>query len=196
MRYDVYGLILVGTVVLGTLAAMVWYMPRKFARDDRARRAVPACAVRDLVAGTHVRVIGTAHAIGEPLTGPHTGKPCLVYEAHAYDADGELRMMYGGVTFRLQDDTGTIVVAVEHVKRDLAPELTLTAPRGFGAGVIARNAALADESVPALWESALRPEAQVAVTAIVALDDRGDLVLAGTAQVPIVISTFGVSFEP
>lgn len=190
--YDLFGLALAGVVVLGTLAVLKFYMPRKFASDDRTRRAVPSSAVRDLVAETRVRVIGTASALGEPLIGPHTGKPCLAYQARAYDTKLQVQKTTGVVAFRVQDVTGAIDVVVDHVKLDLAPDLT--EPKELGAGVIARNTT--SQFGPAtLWEDALRPDARVAVIGRVARNDRGELSLVGTAGEPVVISTWSASFE-
>jgi hypothetical protein len=191
--YPLFGVALAGVVVLGTLVAVKWYLPRKFARDDRARRAVPHSTVRDLVADARVRVIGTAHAIGESLIGPHTGKPCLAYLARAYDEKLEVRETSNVVAFRVQDATGAIVVVVDHVKLDLVYDRT--EPKELGAGVIARNVSRYNMHTD-LREQALRPDARVAVVARVARDDRGELVLAGTAQEPVVISTWHASLKP
>jgi hypothetical protein len=188
-----FGVALVGVVVLGTLVTLKWYFPRKFAHDARARRVVPHGAVRDLMAETRVRVIGTAQPLDEELIGPHTGKPCLAYEARVYDAHLQVQKKSGVVAFRVQDDTGTIDVIVEHVTLDLAPDLT--GVKELGAGVIARNTD-GHHYPPALWEHALRPHARVAVVARVVRNDRGELALVGTATEPVVISTWTAALEP
>jgi hypothetical protein len=179
--------------VLGTLAALKWYFPRKFAREDRARRVVPHCAVRDLMVEARVRVIGTAQVLDESLIGPHTGKPCLAYSARVYDDHLQVQKKSSVVAFRVHDDTGTIDVIVDHVALDLAPDLEDV--KELGASVIARNAN--DGRYPAtLWEYALRPHARVAVIAHVARDDRGELTLVATVKEPVVLSTWRASLEP
>jgi hypothetical protein len=190
---DLYGVAFLGVVVLGTLAALKWYFPRKFAREDRARRVVPRSAVRDLVADTRVRVIGTAQALDEELIGPHTGKPCLAFIARFCDDHLQVQKKSGVVAFRMHDETGTIDVIVDHVRLDLAPDLHDV--EALGAGLIARNND-GRHYAPTLWEHALRPEARVAVVARVARDDRGELTLVGTAKEPVVLSTWQASFEP
>ena len=189
---DLYGVALLGVVVLGTLATLKWYFPRKFAREDRARRVVPRGAVRDLVAETRVRVIGTAQPLDEELIGPHSGKPCLAYNARVYDDHLQVQKKSSVVAFRVQDETGTIDVIVDHVTLDLAPDLDV---KELGAGVIARNR-VGGRYPASLWEYALRPHARVAVVARVARDDRGKLTLVGTATEPVVISTWRASLEP
>jgi hypothetical protein len=189
---ELYGAAFAGVVVLGTLAALKWYFPRKFAREARARRAVPHAAVRDLVADSRVRVIGTAQPLDEELIGPHSGKPCLAYSARVYDEALQVQNKSGVVAFRVQDDTGTIDVIVEHVTLDLAPDLNV---KELGAGVIARNQ-IGGRYPAALWEHALRPHARVAVVARVVRNDAGVLTLVGTAKEPVVLSTWSASLEP
>ena len=165
--YVVYG----GVLSMGMLAFIpvaIWpfaAVVRSFMRclTARSRSGV----------GQRVRIVGSAHAIGEPIAAPISGRPCLAYSA---SPDARARV----VTFCVHDDTGTLDIAIEHVALDLAGHwVKPDDAHAFGhmeqrAGVL---------------EDRLDPDQRVAVIGIALRRGDGTFHLVGTARQPLVIST-------
>ncbi|MCX5741063.1 MAG: GIDE domain-containing protein, partial [Proteobacteria bacterium] len=100
---------------LGVLALVVfcgWYFskPQKLKRE--LRRA-PRFKITDLPDSTLGRVVGVARPIGEPLTSPLNGRPCLYFISTVSTVGRGARVVAReerGVPFLLEDDTGRAIV--------------------------------------------------------------------------------------
>ena len=154
--------------------------------------AIPRTVIREVVAGSRVRVVGTAVARDERINAPYTGTPCLAFRAErsaqvpdAFTGRGKTLHSPPSeqvVAFRVQDVTGAIDLDVEHVT--LALDANLVTPaigHVFGAK-------LTDVTGQDYREAVLVPDGEVAVTGLASCGVDGVLRLVGTEREPLLIS--------
>ena len=67
--------------VVGAIAVTGGLAVLALRRQDRRLRAVPRVAVRDLVEGARVRVVGVPRAEAALLASPYTKTPCIGFRA-------------------------------------------------------------------------------------------------------------------
>jgi len=184
---------LIAASVVGT-AVWVWWSMR---RDRRRLQELPRTPIRDLVGGARVRVVGTARKIDADVGAIYTGTPCLA--CHGWISGGEssnLSPPDDRVTvFRVEDDTGSIPIQIDHVKLQLSgTTVDVAKSKVFGASVIARESGAAAGQL-IYWEDRLDADTRVAVIGYVVRGDDGGLRLAGRENEPLVIANVSVAFE-
>jgi hypothetical protein len=155
--------------------------------------------IGQLVDGAHVRIIGNAVKHGDDVSGPHTGKVGLAATGWIYmsglGAAAVQSKVERAARFAVEDGTGMIMIANEHITLDLEDHIVIMPTEGdakpFGASVIARDAGIRSGGggVINYHEGLLHPGDIVAVIGTVAHDANGALTLIGTEKDPIVIST-------
>lgn len=188
-----FPVVLVAVVVVSALGSVAWSW-RSFRRKYRG---IPRTPIANLVAGTRVRVIGTARKVDGDVGGIFTGTPCLA--SHGWIQGGSDAGLSDPadrvVPFRVEDDTGSIVVSIAHVKLDLAGStVDLASSKAFGSSIIAREGKAAGGGGLTYWEDRLDADTRVAVIGYVVRDDKGALVLAGRDNDPLVIANVVVAF--
>ena len=168
------------------------------------KKVVAHVKIGELVEGTHARVIGNTVSQGDDVSGPHTGTLGLASKAWIYmpghgGVSGEQAKVERAARFAIQDGTGTVVIANDHVTVDIEAHIVnMTPPEkpAFGASIIAREAGYGGGlygsgvgSVVNYHEGMVVAGDIVAVIGIVTRGADGALVLAGTEKEPLVIST-------
>ena len=187
-------LVLVAVSVVGTMGGAIW----STSRQRRRLHALPRTRIAELVGGRRVRIVGTARSLGQDVGAAFSGTVCLA--CHCWmgtSGDGDTPDPVDRVApFRVEDDTGSIAVEVEHVTLELTGHLVeLSSAPVFGASIIRREAGtLAGGSVDC-WEDRLDLDGRVAVIGYVVRGDDGNLRLTGRAQDPLVIANVAAAFE-
>jgi len=191
------GYVVTGIVVLVTLAwvgigaTRVW---RQAGRDAAAVQPLPRTKIRDIAAGARVRVIGIAVGHDDYAKAPYSGTECLAFhgERSATVGTDDAPARVDGPstdeirTFHVEDDTGTIELAFEHVTLKLVTRDVsgaVAAEHVFGAKLLARDAV-----ATTYREALLLPDDRVVVIGTAERRGDGKLRLTGTAEVPLVIS--------
>ncbi|HET9992765.1 MAG TPA: hypothetical protein VFQ65_29725 [Kofleriaceae bacterium] len=177
----------------GTITWGVWSVRREL----RRLHALPRTPIRDLVGGSRVRVIGTARRIDADVSAIYTGTPCLACHGWMSGAeDADLSPPDDRVTvFRVEDDTGSIPIQIDHVKLELTgTSVDVAKSKVFGASIIEREAGAAPGQLT-YWEDRLDADTRVAVIGYVVRGDDGDLRLAGRENEPLVIANVSAAFE-
>jgi hypothetical protein len=181
-------------VLFGAIMLVVRIQVRRaVATNNAALQALRPTAIRELVDGARVRVIGTANGT-ELVKAPYTGAACLAFHgsSSARTAEGRRSQTLRGPDtrevrpFTIDDGTGTIAVDVAHVRLDLALHLPTDEDvqnNVFGARMLAR-----DTAGTSYYEHILEPASPVAVIGTVSRGDDGALRLVGTAATPLVVS--------
>jgi hypothetical protein len=196
----VYRRVLIGLTIGLTavcVAGSMGWVVISMRRDRRKLHELPRTPIRDLVAGDRVRIVGTARKLDGDVGGIYTGTPCLA--THGWisgDADGNLSAPDDRVVaFRVEDDTGSIAVAVAHTKLQLTgTSVDMTTSKAFGASIVARESAAAGGGFT-YWEDRLDADSRVAVIGYVVRGDDGALRLAGRDNDPLVIANVSAAFE-
>ncbi|HZJ67875.1 MAG TPA: GIDE domain-containing protein [Kofleriaceae bacterium] len=107
-----------GMSLVAGLAA-IWFVAWYYSGQQRVKRqlrAARAWKIGELPESTPGRVIGKAEALGEVMTGPLTGRPCVCYVAkveqrgRGSDRWRTIIEESRGVNFRLVDDTGHAII--------------------------------------------------------------------------------------
>ena len=199
--------LITGAVVVGTLGWLLIDFKRtmrKAGREDAALHALPRTPVRDLAEGTRARIVGIAIGHDDYAAAPFSGTPCLAFHgdrsATIVDANETTTTTVHGPAsqdvrpFRVEDDTGSIEIAVEHAtlslfQRPVSPETA--ASRVFDSKLLARDAVSTS-----YHESLLLPDDRVAVIGTVARGPDGKLHVAGTPDAPLVISNLPAALAP
>ena len=183
-------------IVVVSVAGTVGWMAWSLRRYRRKYRGIPRTPIRSLVAGSRVRVIGIARKLDGDVGGIFTGTPCLA--SHGWISGGSDAGLSDPadrvVPFRVEDDTGSILVSIAHVKLELAgSRVDLASSKAFGSSIIAREGNAAGGGLT-YWEDRLDADSRVAVIGYVVRDDKGALVLAGRDNDPLVIANVVVAF--
>ena len=99
--------------------------------------------------------------------------------------------------FRVEDETGSIEIVVDHATLRLAGHIIDLAKTKavFGAGMLARESSSLAGGRVTFWEDRLEPDARVAVIGTVVSGDDGTPRLAGRAQEPLVIANVEEAFR-
>jgi hypothetical protein len=121
------------SVVLAVMLGVVMLAIAQAMRHDRSvKDALRNAVVRDvraLVPGEKVKLIGTAIALGEPLTAPFGGTPCVFYEVSPSHEDQSGRRRQD---FYLEDLTGRVLIDTAGAEVLLANLGDVIAPGGRG----------------------------------------------------------------
>ncbi|HEX8110210.1 MAG TPA: GIDE domain-containing protein [Kofleriaceae bacterium] len=183
---------LTGVIVVVVLSLVVGVprLLRQTARQKKLRK-IAVAKIGTLAPGPHiVRVVGTARAVGAATTaGPYSGTPGVAAVFERWDSQRIQRLdrQVRHVPFVVEDETGSVQIALEHADfaLELLPvKLAETGPnRVFGAGIIAANREAAGDTL----ECVVKPGDRLAVVGYVYARPDG-LVLAGTAASPVVVS--------
>ncbi len=183
----------IGIVVVSS-AGFVGWMMWSLKRDRRKLRELPRTPIGTLTTNTRVRVIGTARKLDADVSAIYTGTPCLA--CHGWtsgDEDANLPAPDDRVVaFRVEDETGSIVISLSHIKLQLGGSVVDVAKtKVFGASIVAREAG----SAVTYWEDRLDADTRVAVIGYVVTGDDGTLRLAGRGDEPLVIANGSAAFE-
>jgi hypothetical protein len=186
----------IAIVVVSVVGCMAWVVI-SMRRDGRKLHELPRTPIRDLVGGARVRVIGTARRVDGDVGGIYTGTPCLA--SHGWisgDENSNLTPPDDRVAaFRVEDDTGSIAIQIEHVKLQLTGKsVDMAKSKVFGASIVARESNAAAGAL-GYWEDRLDIDARVAVIGYVVRGDDGGLRLAGRENDPLVIANVSAAFE-
>lgn len=179
--------------VAGTIGWMAWSL-RRFRGKYRA---IPRTPIGSAIAGSRVRVVGTARKLDGDVGGIFTGTPCLA--CHGWISGGSDAGLSDPpdrvVPFRVEDETGSILVSVSHVKLELSgTTVDVANSKAFGSSIIAREGKAAGGGGLTYWEDRLDADTRVAVIGYVVRDDKGAMVLAGRDNDPLVIANVVVAF--
>jgi hypothetical protein len=177
---------------------------RSIGRDNAMLQELAPTAIRDVVDGQRVRIIGTATG-GEVLKAPYSGVPCLAFHGtrsvEVSDNRDQVRTISGLPSqdvrpFTVDDGTGTVMVEVRDVqtaKLDLAVHVVTDEDVNnhvFGARMLAR-----DTASQTYWEHILEPASKVAVIGRVSRAADGTLRMIGTVDAPVVVSNHESAFR-
>jgi hypothetical protein len=180
---------LVVLLAAGTIAGMVW----ADRRTNRQLHELERTPIRDVVGGERVRVIGMARKLADDVAAAYSGTICIACKSWVYTSgDGDspddiVRV----VPFRVEDETGSIAVAVEHATLQLrGHSIDLDKAKVFGAGIMRREAG----GTMDVWEDRLEPDTRVAVIGIVVRGDDGAYRLTGREHQPLVIANVDAAF--
>ncbi|HEX7700591.1 MAG TPA: hypothetical protein VF403_07720 [Kofleriaceae bacterium] len=180
-------------MVVSSVGTIGWVF-RSIKRKNRLLHALPRTPIRDLVAGSKVRIIGTARSLGQDVGAHFSGTVCLACHAwisSAMGSDGNSMPQPDDrvVAFKVEDDTGSIEIAVEKVSLDLHGNIVeMTTSHGFGASIIARENGSRGGSGSKYYEDRLTPDSRVAVIGYVVRADDGTNRLTGKPRDPLVIA--------
>jgi len=170
---------------------------RKAEQHDAELQALPRTPIKDLVAGSRVRIVGIAHG-SDLVKAPHSGTRCIAVRTESSAAvrhgDGSTGWTerFNAPTvheirpFFINDGTGNIAVEIEHVTLDLDLVPVSNAQiqaNVFGAKMIAR-----ESSSTSYKEWRLAQDSPAGVIGTVGTASDGTLRIVGTVESPIVIS--------
>ncbi len=190
---------LVGVIVVGVGGWTAWSLKTM----DKELTRLPRTAIKDLVAGQRVRVIGIARKLAEDTAGPYTGKVCLATHAWVSTSGNDATPPDTDriVPFRVEDETGSVELFIGHghVKMRLAGELVdMDKSKAFGASIIRREAGSSmysnGPSGPRYWEDRLDVDGKVAAIGYVTRKDDGAYHLTGTPDEPLIIANVSRAF--
>lgn len=178
---------LIGVLVVGALAGAVVFGWRSTERSKLRR--LPRFTVASLPAVTVGRIVGVARELAGTTIAPLSLRPCLFYWVQVREPDSrgnkgsEIAQGTGGVTFALEDETGTATVNPE-LARSVLPDDELVDPPGAKAYLHG----LGVTHVPRLryWEAIVRPGQTLAVVGF-GSRDADQLTLASSPHLPLVI---------
>lgn len=111
------GLVLVGTICVGVVARATYFgFLSPTARMKRTVSRLPRVSISAAQDGL-VRLVGEAHAVGEPLRTPVTQRPCVVYQLVIEERMKNLSWATAfevteACPFLLKDESGTALVDV------------------------------------------------------------------------------------
>lgn len=170
-------------------------------RQDRKLRSVPRVAIRDLVEGARVRVVGVPRTEAALLASPYTKTPCIGFRAEqsATTGGGEAKTVHKAkpvqevLAFQLDDGTGAVAIDVALSELVLVPSLMKAEElqgKVFGARMVARGA-----TSSSYIEYVLPAEQQVAVIGVVRRDADGTLKLGAPPRARLVVSNLRAALE-
>ena len=193
--------IIIAVIIAAAVGRSIMGGVREARRERAALHAFPRTAIRDLVDGARMRVVGTAVSNDELVRAPYSGRLCLAFRAHTVSVD-VTGVLPGGTTphipsvpvqraiaFRVRDDSGEIAVDVDHVTLIL-DDARVDLHEEHGA-MVASLSGMID-----YHESRLVEKQPVAVTGIVRRSGEGTVRLVGTTAEPLVVATCDGALGP
>lgn len=106
---DPFGILL----IVGAVAAIAWYFGKRQALTRRLKDA-KAWSIGELPEDTLGKIVGVARPVGETLTAPISGRPCVFFEVSVVQDHGKSSSTIihelQGVPFFLEDGTGRALV--------------------------------------------------------------------------------------
>jgi len=198
---------LTALLTIGALGAGFAYLAVSFALDRRRHareggllHAIPRAAVRDLIDGQRVRVVGTVVSNDEFIKAPYTGRLCLAFRArtHAsplsmhdlsFSLPHDSKPSQRAIAFRVMDDSGDVEIDVEHIALELDEHLIDVEEAGKHV-IVMQNATIK------YWQATLTEHQRVAVIGVVRRSAAGAPRLTGTAAEPMIITTNDAALAP